>query len=77
MELIQSRLTISSIPTFRNEVLSVNRLAILENNSEHYPIVCTLSICLDRSEKEENRAVKSQKVKWKRVDIEAYTDTIL
>ena len=43
-----------------------------ENNSDSYPIVCTLSLCLDRSEKKENRAVNSKKVNWKKVDLEAY-----
>ena len=51
----------------------VRRMDLLENNSDHYPVSCTIRRCLDRAISKSNKSISiSQKVNWKKVDHEMY-----
>ena len=55
------------------DVSPVRRLDMIENNSDHYPVSCTIYRCLDRATKKSSKNVAiSQKVNWKRIDHETY-----
>ena len=58
--------------TISNEITSIIRLELPENNSDHYPVECTMKVSLDRAIKKPNRDINSQKLNWKKVDIKAY-----
>ena len=56
----------------------VRRMDLLENNSDHYPISCSIQLCLERATtKRNNCPAVSQKVNWKKVDQEEYRDNLL
>ena len=55
-----------------NEIISITRLEIPENNSDHNPVKCTIVVHLIRAAKKPNRDGNPQKVNWKKVDIKAY-----
>ena len=51
----------------------VRRMDLLENNSDHYPVSCTIRRGLDRAISKSNKSIAiSQKVNWKKIDHEMY-----
>ena len=58
--------------TISNESTSITRLELPENNSDHYPVECTMKVSIDRAIKKPDRDINTQKVNWKKVDIKAY-----
>ena len=51
---------------------------LLENNSDHYPISCSIHLCLERATtKSNNRPAVSQRFNWKKVDQEEYRDNLM
>ena len=50
----------------------MKRLDFVENNSDNYPVGCTLQPNLNKAQKKDSKAVNSIKVNWKKTDLEAY-----
>ena len=57
--------------SFSNKVIQVKWLDIPENNSDHYPVTCTLSLHLDKTKKKADRTITS-KINWKKTDLDGY-----
>ena len=56
----------------------VRRMDLLKNNSDHYPISCSIQLCLEKATiKSNNCPAVSQRVNWKKVDQEEYRDNLL
>ena len=54
----------------------MRRMDLLENNSDNYPISCSIQLCLERATtKRNNCPAVSQKVNWKKVDHEEYRES--
>ena len=59
------------------DISSITRLDLPENNSDHYPIKCVIALSLDRAVRKESKAFNSQRVNWKKVDMEAYRSNLV
>ena len=59
------------------DISFITRLDLPENNSDHYPIKCVIALSLDRAIRKESKAVNSQRVNWKKVDMEAYRPNLV
>ena len=56
----------------------MRRMYLLENNSDHYPISCSIQLCLERDTTKSNNCLAvSQRVNWKKVEQEEYRDNLL
>lgn len=59
------------------DISSIVKLDLPENNSDHYPIKCVVTLSLDRAISNESKAVSSQRVNWKKVDVESYRSNLV